>query len=409
MRMMRPPLVLAHRWAGLTIAVFIVIAGVTGATMPFYRELTWLCAPHLWATAPPRPGAHPLSGIEIAERLAAQGVVPAEIPLQIDPRHAAPIFVAAPTGRPLLGYDEVAVDPYTGAVKARLRFGAVRAFPRDLPSFLYGLHYGFVAGAWGQLAFGVAALVWTLDCFVGFALTLPLTLRHRRAKSAQAREGWWVRWRRAWRVRPHARGHRLTFDLHQAGGLWFWPVLFVFAWSAVAMTLPQVHDPVSHLLGAKGAWSPPPIARARATGRLSYAAAAARGEKLMQAAAYTQRLGAISPQRLDYLPAAAVWRFSARTRLDVVDDGGQTSVWFSDDDGRKLHFEQPLGATPADGFDAWIVALHEAQVLGLPYRIAVSVFGLLVTGLTVTGVMIWLRKRLARTRKSRKSATVPTA
>ena len=44
----------------------------------------------------------------------------------------------------------------------------------------------------------------------------------------------------------------------------------------------------------------------------------------------------------------------------------------------------------------WATMLHMAQVFGLPYRVATSLLGLLVTMLSVTGVLIWLRKRSAR-------------
>ena len=32
-----------------------------------------------------------------------------------------------------------------------------------------------------------------------------------------------------------AASYRVNFDLHRAGGLWLWPLLFVFAWSSVEL------------------------------------------------------------------------------------------------------------------------------------------------------------------------------
>ena len=43
----------------------------------------------------------------------------------------------------------------------------------------------------------------------------------------------WKRWKPAWLVKWRAGYFRLNFDLHRAGGLWFWLVLFIFAWSSV--------------------------------------------------------------------------------------------------------------------------------------------------------------------------------
>ena len=56
----------------------------------------------------------------------------------------------------------------------------------------------------------------------------------------------------------------------------------------------------------------------------------------------------------------------------------------------------PVGRTGTDRVSTWLQMLHMAGVFGLPYRIFVSLLGLAVTMLSVTGVLIWLRKRSAR-------------
>ncbi len=389
---MRAALVIAHRWAGLTIALFLVIAGVTGSALPFLDELSSLCASRLWAAAPPTPGAQPLSGPALAMRVeAATGGQVAQAPLRVDGRRAVALFVFAAPGRPKLPFDQVVVDPYNGRIRDHLRFGEVQALPRDLPTFLLGLHYGYVAGPWGRLAFGAAALVWLVDAFVGLALTFP---RRRRNAPPRPPPEWLARWRPAWVVRRHARGHRLTFDLHQATGLWFWPVALVFAWSAFGMNLPAVHDPLVRALGSAEARTPPALPEPLARPKLDYAAAARRGEALMHEAAEARGFQILAPSRLDYRAAQGAYRYTAATTLDVA-DGAATSIWLNATDGRGLAFVPPSAAA-VDRLGAWADALHEAQVFGLPWRIVTSAFGLLVTGLTVTGVMIWMKKRAAR-------------
>ena len=51
----------------------------------------------------------------------------------------------------------------------------------------------------------------------------------------------------------------------------------------------------------------------------------------------------------------------------------------------------------------WLVALHMANVFGLPYRILVVVLGLGIVALSVTGVYIWWSKRAARRVPARRS------
>jgi uncharacterized iron-regulated membrane protein len=48
--------------------------------------------------------------------------------------------------------------------------------------------------------------------------------------------------------------------------------------------------------------------------------------------------------------------------------------------------------------------MHSGRILGLPGRILISAMGLVVAALSVTGVVIWWRKRRARV-KSRETTT----
>jgi uncharacterized iron-regulated membrane protein len=58
----------------------------------------------------------------------------------------------------------------------------------------------------------------------------------------------------------------------------------------------------------------------------------------------------------------------------------------------------PTGQHVGNTFTTWIMALHMAMVFDLPMKIFVSVMGVTVATLTVTGVVIWWRKRQARRR-----------
>lgn len=55
------------------------------------------------------------------------------------------------------------------------------------------------------------------------------------------------------------------------------------------------------------------------------------------------------------------------------------------------------------------MALHTAMVFGLPMQIFVSVMGLIVVTLSVTGVVIWLKKRQGRQRTATRRAVLDKA
>lgn len=68
----------------------------------------------------------------------------------------------------------------------------------------------------------------------------------------------------------------------------------------------------------------------------------------------------------------------------------------SDPSPFDLRERVPWKGTAADIFVQAQFPLHSGRILGLPGRILVSVMGLVVAALSVTGVVIWYRKRRAR-------------
>ncbi len=388
--------VVVHRWAGLTIALFLVVAGATGVLLPWEETLTLASRPGLSRAAPPSLGAVPLDGTVLAGRVARQtGGQVSFVPLDIPADHVVRVGVQARAGQVPLGYDTVWADPYSGAVKLRFRYAVLADGAQNIVPFLYQVHYSLALGAWGIWAFGMAALVWTLDCFIGFYLTFPM----RRRFAHPGGPSWGARWRPAWTVRRHARGHKLNFDLHRAGGLWLWPLLFVFAWSSVGFCLPSVHRPVMAALGATPDFAPPVLAKPLDTPPIGLGAAHAIGRRLVEAhGSPVEREG-----YLFYRPAWGLYGYSARTAADPSHDQALTRVWFDARDGRLVRFDAPLGKGAADAAMRWIYMLHMARVFGLPYRIFVSLLGLAVVALSVTGIAVWMKKRAARLLAARRA------
>jgi len=120
--MTRRSWVLVHRYAGLYMACFLIVAGLTGSLIAFYVE----------------PRRNPA------------------------------------TGEPyVLDFTELYLDPYSGEELGRRRFGEISQGVVNLMPFIYRFHYSLALGEIGTWLLGIAALIWTLDSFVGFYLTLP--------------------------------------------------------------------------------------------------------------------------------------------------------------------------------------------------------------------------------------------
>ncbi|WP_426162794.1 PepSY-associated TM helix domain-containing protein [Sandarakinorhabdus sp. DWP1-3-1] len=375
---------LVHRWAGLALAFFLVIVGTTGALLPFHEPLDRLLAP-AFHSASAGSARDPLQLRADAER-ASGGLVP-HLRLHLDPGAAVVFPVQSRPGGPVLDFDEIAIDPATGQETGRRRWGDLSEGRVNLMPFLYRLHYSLALDSWGTTILGIAALVWTLDCFVGFYLTLPI-----------ARRGWFRRWRHAWSVRTSSPAKR-EFDLHRAGGLWLWPILLLFAWSSVGFNLNPVFSPVMTALlgeGRGGLVPQPSLPAPRLSPRLDWQQAITTARN--RAAETAQRRHFVMTQEmfLNYDAATGIYIYGFRSDRDVYEKFAGARLAFDGDTGALRYLTLPTGEHRRATVETWLSGLHMAAIGGLPVRIAVSVVGLGVTGLSVTGILIWLRRRQAR-------------
>ena len=392
---MRALLLVAHRWAGLTITLALVVTGLTGAILPFQREIGHWVASDIWHVAPPSPGTPLLSGVELMRRVEAQtGGMVRYMPLVLDPDQAQAVFVSPrPDGEPL-GYSEVFADPYTGAIRARVRYGDLRDGAINLMPFLISFHYSLAAGPTGRLVLGAAALIWCGVCVLGFFLSLP-----RRRAGAGLRDGlrrWWP----AWRVRAGQGPVVATYDFHRASGLWLWPAMLVFAWSAVAFNLDEVHQPVQRFFGAEGLYRPVANPAPAQGAAMAPEQAVAVGGRLMAEQAGQHGFAVHAPGALSFNDAAQAIGYYARTSLDGSTEQASTVVWFDQASGKFLEFRPPYGTTRADALDKGVRMLHTAALFGWPYKLFVSAFGLLTAGMAIAGFTLWARRLGRRQRKT---------
>lgn len=75
---------------------------------------------------------------------------------------------------------------------------------------------------------------------------------------------------------------------------------------------------------------------------------------------------------------------------------GLSNIYVSSDNGEVLGTYRPWHGTAADVFVQLQLPLHSGRILGTPGRVLMSFVGVLVAVLSITGVIIWWRKRRAR-------------
>lgn len=190
-----------HLWAGVILALYVAVIGITGSILVFGSELQALELPNQW------PGLSPDHATDIA-------VVIDKLRLSYPHTHiisimaptpAEPVFIAVLQTRPRT---TVACHPRTGQI--------LREVPRRKSrlDWIYDLHENLLARRSGRVVNGIASTSLLLLIVTGLI-------------------NWWpgVRfWRRALTVDFRRRWKRINFDLHSASG--FWSLAFLVMWAS---------------------------------------------------------------------------------------------------------------------------------------------------------------------------------
>ena len=412
---MRPFFVLIHRYVGLLMVPFLFVTGLTGAIISWDHELDDLLNPHLMKAHGRGPA---IPSLELAQQIEARDrrVRVSFIPLAAEPGESLHFGVQArldPTTGQLFrpGYNQVFIDPSNGAELGRREWGAVWPITSEnLVSFLYVLHFSlhlpefWGSDRWGIWLLGFIAILWTIDCFTGVYLTFPANRR----TATPTRPSWWQRWKPSWLVRRKAGNYKLNYDLHRAGSLWTWALLFILAFTAFSLNLyREVFYP---LMSTVSQVTPTPFDTRVPTDPQHPLEASVSFTKIVeQAQAEAQR------RQWDEPPGSVFYStgfgvYGVQFFHPGGDHGaagvGPSNLYFDGEDGRLIGERLPWHGTAADIFVQSQFPLHSGRILGLPGRILISAMGLVVAMLSVTGAYVWWRKRRSRqTAAIRKSIT----
>ena len=402
-----------HRWAGLLTAAFLVFSGVTGAIISWDHELDEWLNSHLQEVRTDGPARTSIDLVKLIEERDSRARVTFLFTTP-EPGHSLWFWVEPRidpvTGkRYTLDYNQIYLDPHTGKELGRRYWGAVWPLTREnFVSFLYKLHYTmhipefWGSDRWGMRLLGVIAIIWTIDCFIGFYLTLP---SRRRAGAARPEaverrlaRGFWARWKPAWKIKRSGTAYRVNFDIHRAFGLWTWGVLFTIAFTAFSLNLnTEVFSPLMRMVSN---YTPTPFEQRTPTSldapiapKLSFADIIAKASAEGRARGWDTPVGGV-------FYAQQYGFYDVRFFFPGDDHGtagvGPARLFYDGQDGRALGARVPWVGTAADIFVQAQFPLHSGRIIGLPGRILISVMGLVVAALSITGVVIWYRKRRAR-------------
>lgn len=388
---MRKILVFLHRWFGLGVALFLFQAGLTGALIAWDHEIDGLLNPELYRSENP-PGAELLPPLRLAELVERDDprLRVTFMPLAAEPGKALMMSVQPrvdpATGKPHeLGFDQLAVNPVTGQVQGRRQWGALSLSRQQVMPFLYKLHYslhlpqasGIELGIW---LMGLVAIVWVLDSFIALWISFP----NRKA------------WRKSFQFRFDKGGYRLNFDLHRSGGVWAWLLLMPLALTAVSMNLNR--EVMRPIVSVFSTLSDNPFA-SRSPRSEPATPALSRERAIELGASEANRLGLSTPPGgVFYSPEFDVYGVGFYTPGNDHGDGGLGNPWLYIDGqtGASAGAELPGRGSAGDLFMQLQFPLHSGRILGMTGRVLITALGLVIAMLSVTGVVIWAKKRRVR-------------
>lgn len=403
-----------HRWMGLTIALFLIVAGTTGAVISWDHEIDeWLNADLM--DTPGRGALQPPLVLAQAVQAHDPRAEVSYMTLALEEGHAASFLVRPKTdpstGQPFaLDYNNVFVDPVTAEITGQRDSQSLALSKRNLMPWLRHVHESLHMPAfwgsdrWGFWLMGGVALMWLIDSFVALYLTLPKRLAVRAAQvpgqapAVRPQRGWWRRWQPSWVVRWRAGGYKLNFDLHRAGGLWVWGIIIVVSFTSFSLNLyREVFYPVMRTISAT---TPGPYETLTPA---PYGSFITPSISFAQAIEIARQEG----ERLNFeFPPAGIWYggdfpFYNVSFFDPTDELGTmgmglSNVYVSAETGEVLGTHRPWHGTAADVFVQLQLPLHSGRILGMPGRILMSLMGVMVVMLSITGIVIWERKRRAR-------------
>lgn len=362
-----------HRWFGLIGGILLVLIGITGSFIVFYREIDAALNPALYTPAGPQ---QMVTLSEVMRIAAAADSAP--ISTILAPDRTWPVWVVIHTHETQRGRFPnrwtTMVDPSNGKLLGRRDY--VNAFALKV----YRLHYTLLLYEWwGKELVGVVGFL-----MLGLAMS-GLVL-------------WWPRPGRFWRsvsVRKNVSLLRFVLDLHSAAGFWALFALLMISITGIGIIFPDVVRPIVGLLS-----QPTPDPSPQVETPLPAGTPLLSPDAMMrsaQAAKPGRTVAILNPPT----EARNTWRVQFRAKGADPAVRARGAIWLDPWTGSVVLDRASGSMSMGDRYLAEQLWLHNGAAFGLPGRVLVFIAGFAPLALFISGVMMWLKRRSGGTRTDR--------
>jgi uncharacterized iron-regulated membrane protein len=341
-----------HLYVALAIGLFLIVIGLTGASLVFEEKLDRALNP---AVSYVEPQGSRLDIQDLLERVRSA---------EPSGRVTAVRLAAAPN-QPLQFFHQkgftIYVNPYSGEILGRR---TVQDREHGLARRLHVLHVSLFAGEWGKKVVGLACVLALFLVVSGLIL-------------------WWPRkivtfkWKASWK--------RVNFDLHHVLGLTASLFSLVITLAGSIIAYPGIFDPwINRLDGS------PPLIRPERSTLIPGKSPITLGEAVSIAEAALP--GAI----LNNISIPQGGPAIVRAQMKFPEDrtpAGRSRVYIDQYSGKVLLVESTRTSPPGTRIQNLKRSLHTGDILGAPTQAIYFLASLILVSQVVTGVLMWWNSR----------------
>ena len=358
-----------HGWLGLPIWAFLFFICLTGSVATVSEEIIWLFEPAARSN-PPSADARRLGYDELLQRVEQQqpGTAVMFITVPVKDIYAIQFYVGRPDGTELTVY----VNPYTGAIQGEKSAFDLRQLLRELHGWLLIPFTAKYSPGW----YIVSAMSISL---MGSLITGLVVYKKF--------------WRGFLRPRLRIRAGRRVFwgDLHRLAGLWSIPFIAIMSVTAMWFLIEAVIEDTGHKL--PGEVEHPHVARRHVpTGAT---------RQTTQAVSVDRALELSRESFPNLSPAFVELPMTAYHPIEIFGRGAYPLVfeiaYISPYSGKVLA-ARGIGDRPTLALITESMRpLHTGDFAGLWLKLLYFFFGLLLSTLVFSGMMVWTRRSVQAT------------
>lgn len=362
MNRVRPQLLKLHRWIGLALAVLLTVQGLSGMALVFRHEIERIIHPSL--VVEPLANRAPVQLLldNVEARHPDATVSRVEFAQQDD--GAALFWLKRGDGTRWL----TAADPYRGTI---VRDGSLSAWPGE---WMFLLHDSLLAGPVGETIVGIEGLALLFLAVTGPIVWWPGRKRLKQGLKVVTDRGADLKWR----------------TLHRVSGALIAIVLVMSATTGVLMVWkPQFRDALRLVTPVTD--KPTPKVQAQPDRTMLPL------DQLVEKA--RTEYGATRLNQIRFSDGGRVAAIFLESDLTVRAEGSK-QIYYDRYDGTDVgHYVAgalPVGTEIVD----WLITVHSGIFGGVVTRLIVAIAGLVLAGLSVSGLWLWY-SRTSRKRRRR--------